>query len=86
MKLFDINNRFSVVCQAVKTRNGFRHEATLLCNGSDVLAAKQSYQNRTWERYPFETVLGNLADKWEGLDYPADKEAIQALRDLIKNN
>ena len=64
MKIFTINKTLSVVCQSLPTRTAFKHEATLIVNGSATdITAKICYQNRTWERYQYESVLQSLADK-----------------------
>lgn len=77
MKIFKVNENIEVVCEYEKTRNGFRHLATLIYNGRDVETVKCTYQNRTWERYEFQTVLGKLADTSEFL---SDEE-----RTLVNN-
>ena len=60
MRKFDINNEYEAICEWKKTRNGFKHEATLLRNGEEVARAKECYLNRTWESYEYETVLRKL--------------------------
>lgn len=60
MKLFKINKRIEIVCNAEKTRSGFRHLATLFVNGTETGKAKCTYQNRTWERYEFQSVLSKV--------------------------
>lgn len=67
-KMFDINRSIRVVAVSEKTRNGFRHVATLFVNGREVDSAKVSYQNRTWESYEFETVLRRLLEKTTALN------------------
>lgn len=61
MQTFKINDELTAVCEWKKTRNAFKHEATLLRNGQEVASVKICYQNRTWERYEFESVLYKLA-------------------------
>ena len=63
MESFRINKNLEVVCEWKKTRNGFKHEATLLRNGREVLTVKICYLNRTWERYTYESVLYELLEK-----------------------
>ena len=60
MKIFEIDDNISVVCESEGTRLGFRHLATLMINGQEYMTAKCTYQNRTWERYQFESVLRQL--------------------------
>jgi len=63
MKQFKINNEYDAICEWKKTRNGFKHEATLLSNGVEVDSAKQCYLNRTWESFEYQTVLRKLLNK-----------------------
>ena len=63
MRIFNLDTRFTVVCEAKNTRNGFKHVATLCSNGSAVCATKVCYINRTWERFEYESVLEQLIDK-----------------------
>lgn len=60
MKVFKINDRFEIVCEWKKTRNGFKHEATLLVDGSEFKKVKCCYLNRTWESYEFQSVIHKL--------------------------
>jgi len=63
MQLFTINKTISIVCIAENTRSGFRHIARLMINGIERDMAKACYQNRTWERFTYETVLSSLINK-----------------------
>ena len=63
MKIFKINKKIEIVCRSEKTRNGFRHLATLLINGSESQNGKCCYLNRTWERYEFQSVLYEVVNK-----------------------
>jgi len=64
MQIFKLSERFSIVCRSEGTRYGFRHLAELMSNGySTGKTAKCCYYNRTWERYPFQTVLYLLIEK-----------------------
>lgn len=67
MRIFKLDENYSVVCQSEGTRSGFRHLATLICNGYERGKAKCTYLNRTWECYEFESVLIKLVnDYFEG--------------------
>lgn len=57
MRIFKIGRQIEVVCQYQKTRNGFRHLATMMVNGTTVAEAKCCYLNRTWEAYEYQSVL-----------------------------
>ena len=63
MKLFKINEQFSIVCESKSTRNGFKHEATLLSHGDAMEKQKCCYLNRTWEAWTFQTVILNTINK-----------------------
>ena len=63
MRIFRINDKIEVVCVSKSTRNGFKHEATLMFNGGERETVKICYLNRTWERYEFESVLLHLFEK-----------------------
>ena len=63
MKIFNLDKRFSVVCESVGTRNGFKHVATLCSNGMSVYETKICYLNRTWECFEFETILLKVIDE-----------------------
>lgn len=64
MQTFKINSRLEAVCEWKKTRIAFKHEATLLRDGTEVGSpVKICYLNRTWERYTYESVLEKLLEK-----------------------
>ncbi len=63
MKIFKINKTIEIVCDAENTRSGFRHLATLFIDGKETVKGKCTYQNRTWERYEFQSVLSNVVEK-----------------------
>lgn len=63
MQVFKISKDLEVLCQSLGTRNGFKHEATLIRNGSGRDQVKICYLNRTWERYQYESVLQKLLEK-----------------------
>lgn len=63
METFKINNKLEIVCEWKKTRNGFKHEATLMDNWHKVDKTKICYLNRTWESFEFESVITQLLNK-----------------------
>lgn len=63
MKIFRLNNTYSMACEWVNTNYGFKHIAHLLQNGRGIDEAKATYHNRTWERYEYQTVMLMLLDK-----------------------
>ena len=62
MRLFKIDDVYSIVCNAKDTRRGFKHEASLLKNGVSVYNTKTCYLNRTWERFCYESILLKIVD------------------------
>lgn len=83
MKIFRINDEFSVVCEYQNTRTGFRHVATLCIDGTGYDEAKCTYQNRTWERYTYESVLQKLFEKCKD-GKRMDEMALMQFADTIK--
>ena len=77
-KIFHVKKGIEIVAHSENTRSGFRHIAVLYVDGDEVERAKVTYQNRTWERYEFESVLKSLLDK---TTYLKDKEK----NDFIEN-
>ena len=66
MQIFKLGRNYQAVCETQSTRNGFRHVATLLHNGHEVGSVKETYLNRTWESYEYETVLRKLVSTYFG--------------------
>jgi len=61
MKYFTITPTLDIACEWKKTSTAFKHTATIVRNGSEHgTSVKICYQNRTWERYEFESVLEKL--------------------------
>ena len=63
MRIFKITKEIEVVCNSESTRYGFRHLATMLRDGVEIQDGKCTYQNRTWERYEFQSVLFDVVRK-----------------------
>jgi len=63
MKTFRINKTAEIICDWKKTRNGFKHEATLLVNGQEHTKTKICYLNRTWESFEYESVINKLLEQ-----------------------
>ena len=42
---------------AKSTRNGFYHKTKLYINSEFILECKCNYLNRTWESYPYQSVM-----------------------------
>lgn len=60
VKQFDLNgNNFKFYCESERTRNGFNHKCTISMNDVDMKKSTVHYVNRTWESYPFRTVMQN---------------------------
>jgi hypothetical protein len=76
MREFKINEKITIVCNSENARDGFRHRATLLLNGSEADSTTVHYINRTWEAYEFQTVMQKLVDKTNRLT-PAEKQYVK---------
>ncbi len=68
MKTFKINDKYEILCESLKTRNGFKHEAKLFRTGLSgttfcIEKAKICYYNRTWKCFEFESVIYDLLKK-----------------------
>ena len=63
MKTFRIGKNHEIACEYKKTRNGFKHEAVLLVNGSKEERVKCNYLNRTWEQYTYQSVIHKLLER-----------------------
>ena len=64
MKSFKLDDQFTAVCASKKTRNGFKHTATLLRDGFERGQVKVCYLNRTWESFEYQSVLEKLLGKF----------------------
>ena len=53
----------SFTCYTTYTRAGFCHTAHLMGWKYDTTDSKQTYYNRTWERFEYESVLKRAIDK-----------------------
>jgi len=72
-RIFKVSKDITVKCRSEKTSSGFRHLATLFVRGSERETAKATYQNRTWERYEFQSVLSRLLETTTSLT-PKERE------------
>jgi hypothetical protein len=63
MKIFNLDEKYNVVCNSADTRNGFKHVASLCRNGERIAETKICYLNRTWERFTYESVLEKIVDE-----------------------
>jgi len=68
MRLIRLDDKYSVICNCVGTRNGFRHDAVLMENGVEVAKAKVNYLNRTWEAHQFDTVIAKVIGKYKTIN------------------
>jgi len=82
MKIFKITKDIEVVCESQKTRNGFRHLATLMRNGNEEASGKCCYLNRTWEKYEFQSVLYKVVENDECLS----EEEKKICKDFIEGD
>ena len=62
--IVNLPNGKKIVAESKKTRNGFKHEATLYDRyGSVEDSTKINYLNRTWESYEFQSVINKLVER-----------------------
>jgi hypothetical protein len=80
---FPINKEYEIIAHWEKTRNGFRHVVRLMHNGSEVDTATANYQNRTWERFEYESAINKLLEK---TNLMTDKERKEYLDLLAKKD
>jgi hypothetical protein len=71
---FPISDNVSIVCE--HSKRGFTHIATLYVNGEPVDSARINYQNRTYESYEFQSVMGKLVDGTKALTDAQKKMAL----------
>lgn len=68
MKLFTgtINGaHYTVVCDSVKTQNGFAHNVQIFRNDIPISKARVNYWNRTWECFQFQTAIYCAIRNWK---------------------
>ena len=85
MRIFKITKDIEVVCRSESTRSGFRHLATMMRNGIEIQDGKRTYQNRTWERYEFQSVLHEVVEKAHKNKLISDSEK-EACIEFIKGD
>lgn len=62
--IVNLPNGKKIVAEWKKTRNGFKHEATLYNQYGQIDdSTKINYLNRTWESYEFESVINKLVEQ-----------------------
>jgi len=90
-KYFELEDNVYIKCWAESTRSGFRHFAELKVDGESIAKVKVTYQNRTWEKYEFETAIERLMmviDRPEiekqAIMGTVEKQAIGHLEDNMK--
>lgn len=79
MKIFKLDRTYTIVCECVKTRNGFKHIAKMVQGSYIVAEAKVCYLNRTWEAYEYESVAESIIR-----DYFPKKDWVRMLTKLKK--
>lgn len=56
-RTFNVSSSIRIEAVSEKTSTAFRHLATVYKNGYQVGSGRIPYQNRTWERFEFQSVL-----------------------------
>ena len=62
MKIFKLDNIYSIKCEYVDLPNGFKHRAEMYKNDEIIAKHFVKYDNRTWEGFEFESVSKQLID------------------------
>ena len=55
-------NEYNIVNEYWKTSNSWGHKSTLIASWGEVESRKVTYQNRTWERYTYESCMSGLIE------------------------
>jgi len=61
-RTFQVSPSIRIDCVSEKTSYAFRHLATIYKNNQQVGFGRIPYQNRTWERFEFESVMRKAVD------------------------
>ena len=83
-KTFRLSDRITVDCEAYETRYSWGHKAYLLIDGHQEAYSKYVYQNRTWEAYTFQSILGGIVEKVS--NKLISKEDKKRYQEIIKND
>lgn len=59
--IYTINQNLTVECKNFNNKTGWGHTARLYRDGVAIANKKIVYQNRTWERYEYESILLAIA-------------------------
>jgi hypothetical protein len=79
-KSFRMDKNISIICYAYDRRDGFGHKAILYIDDIRKEEATMTYQNRTWERFTYESVMSNLLRN-NAEDYGIKEEDIKTFLD-----
>lgn len=56
-------NKWQLINEFWETSKAWGHKTTILRNGSEYVASKVRYYNRTWESYEYESSMLNAVDE-----------------------
>jgi len=65
-----------IICESMKTRNGFKHVAELYGSGGFFGLAKCFYLNRTWEEWQYKSVIFKLLNDILNINYDNAKSIV----------
>jgi len=83
-RIFEVKKGITISARSEPTRYGFRHIVVLFKDGQEIGRAKETYQNRTWERYEFETAIRTLLDSTDILTESEKKKFLERGEKLEK--
>ncbi len=72
----------SIECEYYDQRNGFGHKAELFVFGGLVDTARCQYDNRTWERFPYDSVAKKLIRETKKLNEAKKQAFLSAVAGL----
>ena len=82
MTTYKINDDLSFICEGFSNSRNWGHIVVAMYKGREVARKKVFYQNRTWERYTFESAMYLMVDKldrWYSVTVPL-KDRISAYK------
>ena len=78
MRNFNLDDKYTVLCNDKATSNGFKHIARVFLNSIEQGSVSIGYINRTWERFEYEDVLLKAIKKF------VEKSEHQKYIDIVK--
>lgn len=74
------DNIYTFVCETWETSRTWGHKVTMFRNNIEYTTQRITYQNRTWESYPFKSCILKC------INYVIDEEEIDIINDYKETN